>query len=98
MQPFVSCPDCSDSELPPVNRRQFVKTVGATAAAVSTAAVVSTGALPGIGAREERRREARLREPHQKTSRVSLAGATREDLLSLGLHRQARPVADARVQ
>jgi hypothetical protein len=48
MQPFVSCPDCSDSELPPVNRRQFVKTVGATAAAVSTAAVVSTGALPGI--------------------------------------------------
>jgi hypothetical protein len=39
MQPFESCPDCSGPAFPPVTRRQFVKTVGATAAVVSTASL-----------------------------------------------------------
>jgi hypothetical protein len=46
MQPFEPCPDCSPIELPEVTRRQFVKTVGATAAAVSVTA------LPGIAPAE----------------------------------------------
>ncbi len=39
MQPFDSCPDCASPVFPPVTRRQFVKTVGATAAVVSAAAM-----------------------------------------------------------
>src|SRR5579872_7103616 len=39
MEPFVNCPECSGYGPPPVTRRQFVKTAGATAAIVSTAAL-----------------------------------------------------------
>ena len=46
MQPFESCPDCSGPAFPPVTRRQFVKTVGATAA------VVSTASLPRVASAE----------------------------------------------
>lgn len=36
MRPFERCPDCAETETPPVNRRVFVKTIGATAVAAST--------------------------------------------------------------
>jgi len=38
MQPFEGCPDCENLEFSSVTRRQFVKTVTATAALASTAA------------------------------------------------------------
>jgi hypothetical protein len=50
MQPIENCPDCSGPAFPPVTRRQFVKTVGATAAVVSTA--VSTGSLARVASAE----------------------------------------------
>lgn len=43
MNPQRHCPDCEAAPLPPVTRRQFVKAVGATAAAASVA-----GAFPAV--------------------------------------------------
>jgi len=42
MRRFESCPDCADVEIPPVNRRQFVKTIGATAIAASSVSLPGT--------------------------------------------------------
>lgn len=46
MEPERYCPDCHEIDISPVTRRDFVKTVGATAAAVS-AASISPAVLAG---------------------------------------------------
>jgi hypothetical protein len=42
MRPFENCPDCEGPELFSVNRRQFVKTIGATAVAASSVSLPGT--------------------------------------------------------
>src|SRR5580704_4410864 len=42
MRRFESCPDCANVDIPPVNRRQFVKTIGATAIVASSVSMPGT--------------------------------------------------------
>jgi hypothetical protein len=73
MRPNDSCPDCADQGFFPVNRRQFVKTIGATAVAASAVP------LPGAFAKEAAGKSAGQPVPENLTKKLyaSLSPAQR---------------------